>query len=122
MSNWQILLLSAPARSASVNSFILDLAIVLGCFTKSALVIPLPLAIIKRLLFALSGTRRMKSSRLCIEFTFVRQALESAFVQASRRIAVGFSQTDLLVGVERVDEETEELGNLRLGRRFPLTG
>ena len=64
----------------------------------------------------------MKSSRLCIEFAFVCQAFESTFVQGIRRIAVEFSQIDLLVGVECVDEETEELGNLRMGRRFPLTG
>ena len=49
----------------------------------------------------------------CPVFAFVRQALQSAFVQCIRKNAAQSSQVDFLVGVEHLEDETEELINLR---------
>ena len=56
------MLTSAPAVDASMNFLVLDLAMVPRLFTKSALVMPIPLSMIDRVLFVLSGIMWMKSS------------------------------------------------------------
>nr|AFK34259.1 unknown [Lotus japonicus]AFK39728.1 unknown [Lotus japonicus] len=56
------MLTSAPAAKASMNSLVPDLAIVPKLFTKSALVMPIPLSIMVKVLFALSGMIWMNNS------------------------------------------------------------
>ena len=82
--------------------------------TSSSRVMPMPLSLTVSVRAWLSGTSSISSTRILVEQRVLLERREPQLVEGVRRVRHELAKEDLLVRVERVNDDVEELAGLGL--------